>query len=158
MQRINKLEACLIFTANQDNLVTVFTTFILYCPIRIGRLTDFFNNNMFDFNPGKSSIVIHYGIASSSYIHLRPSCCTCDFLCSNHSFWKHKGKFHLLSLWFLWFHCHVEFYFFQIPLLSFSVLMFDTCLLWFRSINGKVGRIMLRIWNTIQRELWIANT
>lgn len=90
-----------------------FTTFILYSHIRIGRLTVFFNYDMFDINPGKSPIVIHYGIASSSYLHLRASCCTCDFLCSNHSFWKHKGKFHILSLWLIWFYCHVEFYFFQ---------------------------------------------
>lgn len=105
---------------------------------------------MFDLNPGKGSIVIRYGIASSSYIHLRACCCACVFLCSNHSFRKHKGIciMSLLSISLFMF-CSCQIIYFE----TNFCLMFDTCVLWSRSINGKTGRIMLRIWNLIHREV-----
>lgn len=91
-----------------------------------------------NLNPGESSIVIHYGIASSTYIHLRASCCTCDFQCSNHCFWEHKGMFPPFSL-----PC--------IMLLLLSIAFWY--IWWSRSINGKIGKIMLRIWKMILREV-----
>ena len=41
---------------------------------------------------GQGPIVIYHSIAPSSHLYLRASCVARDVLCSNHCFWRHKGK------------------------------------------------------------------